>query len=259
MKLNKNNYYSTEANKEYMSVSQFKSFLSCEAKTMAKLQGEWKEQPNDAFLVGSYVHSWSEGKLEEFRHEHPELFKKDGTLYQKYEIGERMVRALTNDEIVNKVREGQKEVIVTAEVFGTPWKAMFDIYNPDLKTIVDLKTTREIFKKYKNDNTGELENFIKHYDYLLQMAVYCEIDRINRNADDYFYPHIIAVSKEATPDKAVIFLGTDFIQDKLLEIEIKLERILQVKNGLVEPERCNKCDYCRSTKKIDRILHYMEI
>ena len=39
MKLNKNNYYSQEANKYYMSYSQFKDFLKCPAYAMAKIKG----------------------------------------------------------------------------------------------------------------------------------------------------------------------------------------------------------------------------
>lgn len=48
MELTAENYYSPEANAEYMSVSQFKSFagtdgkLACEAEAMAELRGEWE-------------------------------------------------------------------------------------------------------------------------------------------------------------------------------------------------------------------------
>lgn len=259
MQLTKENYYCNEADKHYMSVSQFKSFCECEAKAMARLNNQWPREKNEAFLIGSYVHAWSEGTLEEFKAEHKELYKKDGTMMQKYETAEKMINTLSNDDLVTRVREGQKEVIKTAELFGTQWKCMIDIYNPDMKTIVDLKTTREIHKKYWNDSKKTHQNFIEYYDYLVQMAVYAEIDRINRGTDDYFLPHIIAVSKEEVPDKAVIFLGTDYIKNKLLEVEIRLDRILKVKTGLEEPIGCGKCDYCRSIKKLTQIVHYSEL
>jgi hypothetical protein len=259
MELSKENYYSLEADREYMSVSQFKSFNECEAKAKAKLDGIWQDKPNEAFLIGSYVHSWSEGKLEEFKVEHPELYKKDGSLMCKFDIAEKMIAALKDDEFVTKVREGQKEVIMTAELFGVPFKCMIDIYNPEQEVIVDLKTTREIHKKYWNEDNRKFENFIEHYNYLLQMAVYAEIDRINRKSDKYFLPHIIAVSKEDVPDKAVIFLGTDYIADKLLELELRLDRVMKVKYGLEDPIRCEKCDYCKSTKKIKEIIHYTDL
>lgn len=242
-----------------MSVSQFKSFCKCEAKTMAKLKGEWKDDNQDALLIGSYVHSWSEGTLEEFRKEHIEMFKKDGSIYAKYEVADKMINTLAKDELISKVREGEKEVIMTEEIFGVPWKCMIDIYNPDKKVIVDLKTTREIHKKYWNEDERRFQNFIEYYDYLLQMAMYAEIDRINRNSDEYFSPHIIAVSKENVPDKAVIFSGTDFIKDKLLEVEIKMDRIMKVKNGIENPIGCGKCNYCKSIKQLDTVVHYQDL
>ncbi|AJA42562.1 hypothetical protein phiCT453B_10 (endogenous virus) [Clostridium phage phiCT453B] len=254
MILNKYNYFSIEADREYFSVSQFKSFKQCEAKTIAKLNGEWEEGRNEAFLLGSYVHAWSEGTLEEFKTEHPELFKKDGTLYAKYALGDKMIATLEKDNLVKKVREGQKEVVMIAELFGAKWKCMIDIYNPDRKVFVDLKTTRELYKKYWNENLEIKQNFIEHYDYLLQMAVYAEIIKQNTGEIEYYQPHIIAIDKQDPPDKAIIFTGTEFIKDKLLEIETLLPRFIKVKNGEEEPIRCEQCDYCRNTKKLNGIL-----
>ena len=54
-KLTESNYYSKEADLHYMSVSQYKSFMSCEARTMAKLNGEYEEEQSSALLFGSYV------------------------------------------------------------------------------------------------------------------------------------------------------------------------------------------------------------
>ncbi len=67
MKLTNKNYYSQKANKEFFSVSQIKDFLKCEAQAMAKLSGEWVEEPTTAMLIGSYVDSWFEGTLEDFK------------------------------------------------------------------------------------------------------------------------------------------------------------------------------------------------
>lgn len=263
MELNKDNYFSLEADREYFSVSQFKSFRECEAKTVAKLNGEWTDGENEAFLLGSYVHAWNEGTLEEFKEEHPEMYSSRGAtkgqLKSNFLIGNKMIETLSNDPTVERVREGQKEVVMTAELFDAKWKIMIDIYNPKNKVFVDLKTTREIHKKYWNEDLGIKQNFIEYYDYLLQMAVYAEVERLNRGGRTYFQPHIIAVSKEPVPDKEIIFMGTEFIQGKLLEVETLLPHFIKVKNGEIKPTRCEKCDYCRETKKIDKILHYLEL
>ena len=55
MKLTNRNYYSTKANNEFMSVSQFKSFKKCEAMTLAELNGEYERPKSKALLLGSFV------------------------------------------------------------------------------------------------------------------------------------------------------------------------------------------------------------
>lgn len=263
MKLTRDNYHSREANKEYMSVSQFKSFLpeynGCEAKTMAKLNGEWEEPENPAFLLGSYVHAWNSDELQDFMANTPELFKKSGGLYAKYAIGDDMINALKNDEVAMEALAGQKEVIMTGELFGLPWKIMIDSYNPEMKTFTDLKTTRAINKTYWNPDTKDKENFIVHWGYDVQLAIYAEIERQNRGEDEYFMPHILAVSKEDPPDKELIKLPRIEIEYILDEIEGYASRIELLWRGKEKPIRCEECEYCRETKKIKKAKHYMDV
>ena len=49
MILTPDNYYSVEANREYMSCSQYQSFMDCEARTMAELEGRYVREDSDAF------------------------------------------------------------------------------------------------------------------------------------------------------------------------------------------------------------------
>ncbi|MBP1854682.1 PD-(D/E)XK nuclease-like domain-containing protein [Metaclostridioides mangenotii] len=260
LQINKDNYFSLEADREYFSVSQFKSFRSCEAKTMAKLNGEWSDGDNDAFILGSYVHAWNEGaNLGEFKANHPQMFKKDGSLLAKYAIGDKMIETLQNDPFIQRVREGEKEVIMTAELFGAPWKTMLDIYNPNKEYFADLKTTRDIRSKIWNENAKTKQNFIVAYDYVLQMAVYAEIERLNRGGDKHLQSFIIAVSKEDIPDKEVAWVKEEYMQDKLVEVEIRLPHYIEVKQGLVKPTRCECCDYCRSTKVLKGPISFTEL
>lgn len=263
MNLTKSNYFSNEADKEYFSVSQFKAFRECEAKTMAKLKGEWADEDKTAFLLGSYVHSWNEGKLEEFKLEHPEMFSSrgptKGELKSEFLIGNKMIETLKNDKLVSRLREGEKEVVMSHELYGVPFKIMMDIYNPSKGYFADLKTTQAINKKYWNEYEGIKQSFIEYYDYLLQMAVYAEIERLSTGRDKYLQPFIIAVSKENMPDKAVIKMDGDFIKDKLLEVEIRLPRFKAVKDGVEEPIRCEKCDYCKATKQLKEIISWREL
>lgn len=61
MVLTAENYYSKEANKEYMSVSQYKDFagtygkMACEFSAVEKLEERWEQKKTTPLLVGSYV------------------------------------------------------------------------------------------------------------------------------------------------------------------------------------------------------------
>ena len=67
MKLTNENYFSKEADMEYMSVSQFKAFEQCEAAALASVKGEWERTKTTALLVGSYVDAHFEGTLDVFK------------------------------------------------------------------------------------------------------------------------------------------------------------------------------------------------
>lgn len=73
MQLTSENYYSQEANQEYMSVSGYKDFagtygkMPCEFYGMEKLNGRWQDEKSTALLVGSYVDSYFEGSLDQFK------------------------------------------------------------------------------------------------------------------------------------------------------------------------------------------------
>ena len=136
------NYYSAEANMEYMSVSQYKQFKSCEAAAMAQLRGEWEQPKTTALLVGSYVDAWFEGTLDEFKQEHPELFKKDGTLKADFQQAEDIIARVQQDKVFMKYMSGRKQVIRTAELFGCKWKIKIDSRLRD--SVVDLKVMRSM-------------------------------------------------------------------------------------------------------------------
>ena len=75
------NYYSLQADREYMSCSQFQDFCSCEARAMAKLNGKYIPQPSEALIVGNYFHTAMESEQahEEFCFEHFDAIFKSKT------------------------------------------------------------------------------------------------------------------------------------------------------------------------------------
>ena len=130
MLLTSENYYSTEADKEYLSVSQYKNFVGslgrpgCEAYALAKLNEEWVEnmEDSDALMVGSYVDAHFEGTLDTFKAQHSCMFKKDGSLMAKYIKANEMINRCERDDLFMAYMSGEKQVIMTADMFGAKWK-----------------------------------------------------------------------------------------------------------------------------------------
>ena len=91
------------------------------------------------------------------------------------------------------------------------------------------------------------------------MAIYAEAEGTDRKGEDYYIPHIVAVSKQDPPDKELIIMPRSDITPILNQIEPFIPRVYEVWQGKVKPQRCGKCDYCRSTKKLKEAVHYMEI
>ena len=266
MNLTRDNYFSQEASRQYMGSTQFKNFApafgGCEAAAMAKLSGEYEEPENPAFVVGHYMHSWAEGKLEEFKANHPELYssrgKTAGQLKAEFQHCNTMIEVLESDPMVAKALEGDKEVILTAELFGVPWKIMIDSYNPDKGFFTDLKSLKSIDGKWWNKDAGCYENFLDHWGYTLQMAIYAEIEKRATGRDKWLIPHMVIVTKEDPPDHEIIYFDYEAIETSLVLLGHHIERVIDVKAGKVEPVRCEKCVYCRKTKKIKAIKHYKE-
>lgn len=254
MNLDSSNYYSPEANREYMSVSQFKSFEDCEFKAMQELEGHYVREPSTALLVGSYVDAYYSGTLNRFVEDHPEIKKKDGSLKADYVQAELIIDRLNRDEMFTRYLSGEKQVIMTGEIEGVPVKIRIDSYHPG-KAIVDLKVMKDFNRVYVPAQ-GRL-NFIEAWRYNLQGAVYQEIVRQNTGKRLSFF--IAGVTKEATADLGIFKIPQDELDFQLDLFKAKVERYQLIKEGELEPERCEKCECCKSTKKLNKIITWEEL
>jgi len=254
MELTNNNYYSQNANQEYFSVSQVKDFLKCEAYAMAKLNGEWAEEPSTPMLIGSYVDSYFEGTLDDFKQRTPEIFKKDGTLKAEYVLAENVINKIESDELFMLCLSGQKQVIMTGEFLGAQWKIKMDSYI-EQEAIVDLKIVKKVREIFYS--RGGRQSFIENWGYDLQLAVYQEI--VKQNTGSYLDCIIAAADKQKYPDIACILLPNDQLDFQRRELAFKMPRIIAVKSGRENPQRCGICDYCRATKKLDRLVSSYEL
>lgn len=260
LQLNEANYYSTEADRAYMSYSQYKTFRSCEARAMAQLAG-WKPEPSLDMLVGSYVHAWAEGSdaLTRFRTENPDIFTKGGELKSQFRNAEEMIQALKSDVLIGLAMEGDKEVIFTAEFAGCLWKAKLDIYNPDAGRFADWKTARSLDDKIWSKTSGKYVHFVEARGYIGQMALYAEIEARATCREQKLDPYMIIVTKESPPNKEIVtFDPIDRLKPALESIEKNLPHVLAVKGGQEKPTRCESCEYCRGTKQLTKVWDYDE-
>lgn len=248
-------YFSKENELKYCGSSQIKSFMDCEARTMAKINGEWEEEPSTALLVGSYVDAAVSGTLDIFKAKHPEILKRDGSLKAEYVKADYILNRIQRDELFMKYISGDHQTIMTGEIANVPIKIKIDSYFPD-KAIVDLKCVKD-FEPVWNNETKIRENFIDYWKYTLQGALYQEIVRQNTGKRLPFY--IAAVTKETEPDIVVAGIPNEVLDIELEKIKEILPKIKMIKDGILEPTRCEKCDYCKWTKTLTKVLDYRDI
>lgn len=242
MVLTENNYYSGDANKEYFSVSQYKEFMKCEAAAMASIRGEYERPVTRALLVGSFVDAYFEGTLEKFMEEHPAIYTRKKELRSEYKKANEIINRVKADPLFSQFMGGEKQKILTFELFGVPWKIKMDSFLENI-CITDLK----VVMNYKS---------LPYWRYDLQGAVYQKGAELCGYGKLPFY--LAVATKEKIPNLDIFQITQDILDDALWEIEKNIERYISVKKGDVAPRYCGECDYCKSIKK-SRIRNYKEI
>lgn len=246
------NYYSQEMNQKYMSVSQVKGFMACEAKEMAKLSGEYIPADTSALLQGRLLETLllEPHKIEQFMGENPELFMKNGSLKSDHrkvlEMVERAKRDAVFMDYIGDDFTSYYQHLVHGEIGGIEFKGLIDIYQPGIR-IVDLKGVKD-FAPIWDSNKGRKVNFISYWGYDMQLAVYQELLRQTTGED---LPVFIAgITKENVSDIGIFEIPQAHLDKKLAEIKELAQRFQLIKNGEVEAHRCGTCDYCKATKEL---------
>ena len=248
------NYFFPENNMKYMSCSQFKSFLACEAQALAELKGEHSREVTDALLVGSYVDAHFERTLDIFKAHHPELFTKSGSLKAQYNHAEYMIQRVERDEKFMQYMSGEKQKIFVGEIEEVPFKIKVDSYHNG--AVVDLKCVKDFLPVW-NDKKKRKDDFITHWGYLYQGAIYTEIVRQNTGITPEFY--IAAVTKEKEPDIDIFHVDRETLDESLQEVKSLVHRFQSLKRGELQPQRCGRCAYCRATKILKAPRSFREL
>lgn len=269
MKLTSDNYFSREAQMEYMGASQFKAFRQCEAAALAELEGRYTRPVSTALLVGSYVDAYFEGSLDRFKLEHAEIFKRDGGLKSDYVQADQIIHRLEQDELFMMLMSGRKQVIFTGEIAGVPYKIKIDSlldsstcaeivrHFPDTApvfgfcdgAIVDLKIMKDMQDQWSADDGCKVP-FAKAWSYDIQGAIYQAV-----HGD--MLPFILAVgTKEPATDLGALYIPDNELEACLHEVEEYSPRYAAIKRHEIDPVGCGHCEWCRSQKKLTKIIDY---
>ena len=243
MTLTSSNYHTPEANTAFWSVSLFKAFDKCEAAGLASARGEYVRDESDAILMGKYVDAYFSGQSEEFFKQYGDvMYKRDGSLYAKYERCNTMIDAVERQPKMLEFLKGEKQKIFTAELFGVPWKVKLDVLGDD--RIVDFKTIKDFAPVYK-EGFGRL-SWVEYWGYDIQGAIYQKVVEMNTGKRLPFY--LAAVTKETVPDVGLFEIPQHMLDTALKVVEAKIDRFDLVKMGEIEANRCERCEWCKNTK-----------
>ena len=261
------NYFDPDIEMAYMGSTQVKNFMRCEAAELARLKGEYRPAVTTAMLVGSYVDAHFEGSLNVFQAQHPELFKRDGTLKSEYIKAQNIIGRMEMDDLYSLLMSGQKQVIRTGEIAGVPFKIKIDsLLDGDTcaeivrrfpetapvmglcdGAIVDHKVMRSLEDVWDGTERAYVP-FWRAWGYDVQGAIY-------QSVEGHLWPFLLAVgTKEDEPDLQALHIRDEVLASKLAEIEDIVPRFQAIKEGREVPHRCECCAYCRATRKLTRII-----
>ena len=258
MELNNENYFSVEADKKFMSVSQWKNFKSCQAKALHDLDvkdGTTKQ----AFIEGHLFEELVAGDAKKFMKEHPEMISSRGaTAGQLKAEFQKVVNAaekFNSQKFFKKIiKKCEKQVILTGEICGVPVKCCLDLFDKKTNSIYDIKCMKD-FKEQWNKEEKAYVPWYYIYGYVLQLAVYREIVKQNFGKEPKEVG-LLAATKEDIPDIQAIKFSPELLDIELQEFKSHIKLYDDIKKGKVEPSHCHTCDYC---KRIKEILDFEEV
>lgn len=260
--LDHSTYFSPQADTAYMSASQLKRFLDCEAMALAELRGEYHREETTALLVGGYVDAYFSRTLDQFVAKNPQIHTNRGDLRADFRQAQDIIAFIEEDPLLMAMLQGDLQRILTGTIAGVPFKGKLDVLLdgaqcraiakdfPDMAehllmadgAIVDLKIMRDLNAVFV-PGAGR-QSFIAAWQYDLQLAIYQEL--ISQKLPCF----ILAATKEKQPDKALIHIPQYMLDAALSSAEALIPRYQHLKSHPEEATACGQCDWCRQTKML---------
>ena len=252
LQLTPQTYFSIEADREYMSVSQFKAFRACQSKALYNI-----EQPDatskEAFLQGSLFEALVAGDPKLFMAQHPEMISTRGsTTGQLKSEFQKVVKAAekfnSQEFFRNIINKCEKQVILTGEICGVPVKCCLDLFDRETFSIYDIKCMKDFNEQWSKEEKKYIPWYYS-WGYVLQLAVYREIVKQNFHAEPKEIA-LLAATKEEIPDIQAIKFDTELLDIELEDFRHDIRLYDEIKKGIIKPTPCNCCSYCKTIKEI---------
>lgn len=240
--LNKKTYITDHS---FLSFTTFSRFLTCEAAAAA----HYRPEPTAALLMSSYVDAYFSNELKEFKENNPNIFTKTGTLKVDFLQAEEIIKRIESDPVMMYYMSGEKQVIMTGVIFGRKFKIKMDSYKKGA-FIVDLKVMKDFQPVWTSRGK---ENFVEAYLYHIELALFQEI--VRQRTGERLPCYICGITKEKPSDVGIWQIPQAQLDVAMKIVENNIERIGDILDGKVRPHRCERCEYCRLTKKA-RVLNY---
>lgn len=160
LQLTPQTYFSIEADREYMSVSQYKLFKNCSLKALHDL-----ETPDttykSAFLEGQLFENLVAGDPILFMAQHPEMISSRGpTAGQLKSEFQRVANAAEKfnsqkffRDIIGKC---EKQVILTGKICDVPVKCCLDLFDKETCSIYDIKCMKDFNEQWNKEEKAYL-------------------------------------------------------------------------------------------------------
>lgn len=252
LQLTPESYFSIEADKEYMSVSQYKNFKACSLKAYHDLQCP-DATSKDSFLEGQLFESLVAGDSQLFMAKHPEMISSRGTTAGQLKANYQKV--VTSAEKFNSqkffrgiIDKCEKQVILTGEICGVPVKCCLDLFDRKTNSIYDIKCMAD-FKEQWNKEEKAYIPWYYHWGYVLQLAVYREMVKQNFGKEPKEIG-LLAATKEEIPDIQALSFDKELLDIELEDFKKDIKLYDEIKKGIIKPKACNECSYCKSIKEI---------
>ena len=222
--------------KDHLSFSAINGFMECEARQKALDDGLWEFKESQGMLEGRLLEAilcndaYPAGTT-----------KKDGSLYAWAKGITETANRMKKDRLIEEFLLGEYQKKYEFEFDGINYISIPDIVNDKENRIVDIKKTTSLLPQY-SQKFGTRVMFYTERNYFLQLALAWHV----RGRKDRCY--LMAATSENPGDFIIYELSMADMSIALDDVLIVHKHILDVRTGVTPPMRCEKCDYCRSTK-----------